>query len=169
MFVVPCVHPRKGPFKVVECIGESDYKIKAPPPLEVIHFNPLKPCLAGTRIPTPIRTDWCADYIDQFQLNGLSWVSIWISWVWLKCHLLWSSHFLLNWVPSNQGPPHVEPYPVVEVLPPLLSRQSPIPVHPHSHMLPSTNMSSCILWVLSSNQFFTARREHVITLDYKEK
>ena len=60
--MVYAIHPWKGPFKVVKCIGESDYKIKAPPPLEVIHFNPLKPCLAGTRIPILIRTEWCADY-----------------------------------------------------------------------------------------------------------
>ena len=48
------IHAWTGPFKVVERIGETDYRVKelfgkkAP---VVVHFDRLKPCQPGTRFP----------------------------------------------------------------------------------------------------------------------
>ena len=42
----------KGPFEIVEAIGESDCRIKAKKGkrTQVVHFDRLKPCAARTRI-----------------------------------------------------------------------------------------------------------------------
>ena len=47
-------HPWTGPFKVVECIGECDYKIKSKngKMIRVVHFDRLKPFVPGTRTET---------------------------------------------------------------------------------------------------------------------
>ena len=47
-------HPWTGPFKVVECIGECDYKIKSKngKMIRVVHFDCLKPFVPGTRTAT---------------------------------------------------------------------------------------------------------------------
>ena len=43
-------HPWTGPLKVVECIGECDYKIKSKngKMIRVVHFDRLKPFVPGT-------------------------------------------------------------------------------------------------------------------------
>ena len=47
-------HPWTGPFRVVECIGECDYKIKSKngKMIRVVHFDRLKPFVPGTRTET---------------------------------------------------------------------------------------------------------------------
>ena len=47
-------HPWTGPFKVIECIGECDYKIKSKngKMIRVVHFDRLKPFVPGTRTET---------------------------------------------------------------------------------------------------------------------
>ena len=47
-------HPWTGPFRITEKIGDADYRIKEvygkKPPM-VVHFNRLKHCKPGTRLP----------------------------------------------------------------------------------------------------------------------
>lgn len=45
-------HPWTGPFRILECVSESDYKIKGlrgKKKTSIVHFNRLKPCVPGTR------------------------------------------------------------------------------------------------------------------------
>ena len=62
-------HPWTGPFKVTERIGEADYRIKEVYGKKhaVVHFNRLKLCKPGTRLPVPIPQD--GDTEDEHSLT----------------------------------------------------------------------------------------------------
>eukprot|EP00731_Ephydatia_muelleri_P023718 Em0015g1301a len=49
-------HPWKGPYRVQERIGESDYKIRAwkGKSTQVVHFDRLKPCIEGIQAPAHV-------------------------------------------------------------------------------------------------------------------
>ena len=51
-------HYWSGPFQVLECVGDSDYRVKMQRTgrVQVVHFDRLKPFVAGTRLGETGRT-----------------------------------------------------------------------------------------------------------------